>query len=349
MRQLLARRARPLLLAAATVLLLTGCVKLDVDLTVSDNDTVSGTYIIALDRSVLQLTGQDADQLYDQIAADFDPSGLPEGASAEIAKYDQDNFVGATLTVKNVPIADINDLGGTADPTSTNTFSLSHDGDEYHFRAVIDTSSSAVGESPISVPAQVTDSAEIRVKMTFPGEVTETNGSKDGTSVTWQPKLGETAELTATAKDSGGGSSGGGGSNALLVIAAVIAALVLIGVIVVVVLTHRQRPASVPPPPEPPSGPPPGLGSLAPPPSAAPSPFAPAPGTTPPPPPPPAAAAPAPGAAPPPPPPAPAPAPAAPAPPPPAPGPSPFAPLSPPSAPTPNAPAGGQPLPPPSA
>src|SRR6476620_378245 len=137
MRQLLARRARPLLLAAATMLLLTGCVKLDVDLTVGDNDTVSGTYIIAIDRSVLQLTGQDADQFYDQIASDFDTSGLPEGASAEIAKYDQDNFVGATLTVKNVPIDEINDIGGTPTQGTANSFSLTHDGDVYHFRAVI--------------------------------------------------------------------------------------------------------------------------------------------------------------------------------------------------------------------
>jgi len=73
----------------ATMLLLTGCVKLDVDLTVGDNDTVSGTYVIAVDRSVLQLTGQDADQFYDQLASEFDTSGLPEGASAEIAKYDR--------------------------------------------------------------------------------------------------------------------------------------------------------------------------------------------------------------------------------------------------------------------
>ena len=39
MHSLLARRLRLVLLAAATVLLLSGCVKLDVDLTVGDDDT----------------------------------------------------------------------------------------------------------------------------------------------------------------------------------------------------------------------------------------------------------------------------------------------------------------------
>ena len=83
MRSLLARRLRLVLLAGATVLLLTGCVKLDVDLTVGDNDTVSGTYIIAIDRSLLQLTGQDADSLYEQLSSGFDTSKLPAGATAD--------------------------------------------------------------------------------------------------------------------------------------------------------------------------------------------------------------------------------------------------------------------------
>lgn len=322
MRPPLARRSRLALLVAATVLFLTGCVKLDVDLTVGEGDTVSGTYILAIDRSVLQLTGQDADQFYNQLSSSLDTAALPEGASADVEKYDQDNFVGAKITVKNIPISELSDLGRTASAdsasasASTSTFTLTHDGDLYHFRAVIDTSSSALGNSPISIPAQVTSNAELRVKMTFPGEVTETNGSMSGTSVTWEPKLGDTAELTATAKDSGGSTGGGGSSNTLIVIVAVIAGLAVV-IVLLVLLLARGRRENAPPPPEPVLGPPPGLGSLgAPPPSAAP-----APPTTP--------SAPAPAAAPAPPPP---------------PAPSPFAP--PPSR---SPPAGGQPLPPPSA
>ena len=276
MRMLLGRRVRIIVVAGAALVLLTGCVKLDVDLTVGDNDTVSGTYIVAVDRSVLQLTGQDADQLYNQLASDFDTADLPEGASADIEKYDQDNFVGAEITVKDVPISEINNLGGTPAADSTSTFTLTHDGDLYHFRAVIDTSSSAAGESPISVPDQVTNSAELRVKMTFPGEVTETNGAKSGTSVTWEPKLGTTADLTATANDSGGssGGGGGGGGNRVLVIIAVIAGLALVAVVLISLLARSRR-ETAPPPPEPPSGPPPGLGTLGTPPPPAPSPFAP--------------------------------------------------------------------------
>ena len=278
MRSLLTRRLRVVALAAATVLLLTGCVKLDVDLTVGDNDTVSGTYILGIDRSLLQLTGQDADSLYQQLSSGFDTSTLPEGTTATASKYDQGDFVGAEVKIEHLPIASLNTLGGDTAQSTSSQFTLTHEGDLYQFHATLDTSSASAGASPISVPDSVTASAEIRIKMTFPGEVTETNGTKDGTSVTWEPKLGAAADLTATAKDSGGATGGGGGSNAWLVVLAIVAGLAVVAIIVVY-LVARSRREHAPPPPGPvePPGPPPGLGSLAPPtaPAASPPPAAP--------------------------------------------------------------------------
>ena len=275
MRQLFVGRLRVALLAAATLLVLTGCVKLDVDLTVSDNDRVSGTYIIAIQKSLLQLTGQDADGFYEQIASDFDSSDVPEGATVTTEKYDEGDFIGAQIKVDNVPIDQINDVGGgSTGTTGSNDLSLTHEGELYQFRATLDTSSTG-DQSPISVPGQVTESAEIRVKVTFPGEVTETNGSKDGTSVTWSPTLGESAVLTATAKDSGGGGSGDGGSNTVLVILAIVAGLAVV-VAIVVLLLARGRKEKPPPPQGPavPATPPPSLSSLAPPTTPVPSPPA---------------------------------------------------------------------------
>src|SRR5215204_1659520 len=136
MRQLFVGRLRVALLAAATLVVLTGCVKLDVDLTVSDNDRVSGTYIGGIQKSLLQLTGQDADAFYDQIVSDFDSADAPEGATVTTEK---------------------NDVGGgtSGSTTGANYFSLTHEGDLYQFRATLDTSS-AGDQAPISVPGQVT-------------------------------------------------------------------------------------------------------------------------------------------------------------------------------------------------
>jgi hypothetical protein len=146
MRQVLASRLRVALLAAATVLLLTGCIKLDMDLKVSQDGLVSGNYIVALDRSVIQLTGQNADQFYEQTAAGIDRSNLPPGASLDVAKYDEGDFVGAKVTFAGLPVDDLNDA--TPSGSDSSSFSLTHDGDLYNFRATLDTSPSAGGQSP---------------------------------------------------------------------------------------------------------------------------------------------------------------------------------------------------------
>jgi hypothetical protein len=267
----LARRVRLLLLAGATLLLLTGCVKLDVDLTVGSDDKVSGTYVIGIDKSLLQFTGQDGDALYDEITRDFDPTDVPAGATVSTEKYEDDTFVGARIKVENVPISEVNDVGAGATDAGSNDFTVTHEGDVYKFHATIDTSSDQA--SSISVPDSVTSSAEIRIKMTFPGEVTETNGNKDGSSVTWQPQLGQPAELTATAKDSGGGGSGGGGSNTWLIVLAIVLGLAVVAALLVFLLTRGRKGTPPPRVEEPvPTGPPPGLGTLAPPTPAAPPP-----------------------------------------------------------------------------
>src|SRR5215211_1011385 len=267
----LIRRLRVVLLAVATLLLLTGCVKLDIDLAVSGDDTVSGTYIIGIQKSLLQFTGQDADAFYQQITSDFDPSDLPEGAEVTPEKYDDGEFVGVKLVMDNVPISGLDDVSGNTSTSGSNEFSLTHEGDLYQFRATLDT---ATGDmSSVSVPRQVLDSAEIRIKLKYPGEVTETNGNKDGDTVTWEPKLGEGTTLTATAEDSGGADGGGGGSNTWLVIVAIIAGLAVVAAILILLLTRsRREEAPAPPNPPAPPGPPPGLGSLAPPVAAPPAP-----------------------------------------------------------------------------
>jgi len=285
--RIFARRLRLVAAAAASILLLTGCVKLDMNLTVSAKDTVSGTYIIAVDKALLQLANQDPDALYQQLTATIGQAPLPKGASIEAKKYDDGKFAGATITIDGVPISQMNKIGGTGTDTgdsSASNFSLTHDGDVFHFSATIDTSSSSQGDTDISIPASAASEAEIRVMMTFPGDVTETNGDKHGTSVTWAPAFGEKAVLTATAKDSGGSSSSGGSSgsstiNTWLIAIAIVAGLAVVIAVLVMLLVRNRRPT--PPPASTPTvqaqGPPPPLSSLAPPVPAAPAPALPPP------------------------------------------------------------------------
>jgi hypothetical protein len=74
-----ARRIGRLVGSTAMALLLAGCFKVDMDLEVAADNTVSGSAIIAVEDSLLELTGQDVDQLF----ADMDLSDLPPGSTAE--------------------------------------------------------------------------------------------------------------------------------------------------------------------------------------------------------------------------------------------------------------------------
>ena len=92
------RRIWRLLGCAAIALLLAGCFKVNMDLEVSADDMVSGTAVIAVDESLLELSGQSVDDLF----AEMDLSDLPEGSTAE--PYEEDGFVGQRITIEAVPL-----------------------------------------------------------------------------------------------------------------------------------------------------------------------------------------------------------------------------------------------------
>jgi hypothetical protein len=92
-------------------------------------------------------------------------------------------------------------------------------GDVFVVSGVLDMSGALSGATGgIGATGQeLLDSAEIRITMTFPGDVQEATGTIDGNSVTWAPEFGERLEISATASaiddgDAGEAGGGGGGS-----------------------------------------------------------------------------------------------------------------------------------------
>jgi hypothetical protein len=83
------------------------------------------------------------------------------------------------------------------------------------------------------------DGAELRVAMTFPGDVSESNGEIDGSTVVWEPEIGEKNDMTAVAKESSGLSLG-------LVAAIAGGAVLLLLVVAGSVLLARRRRSSRP-------------------------------------------------------------------------------------------------------
>jgi hypothetical protein len=215
----------------ALALLMSSCLKLDMNLNVSSDNTVSGTVVFAVEKSLLELAGQSFDQLLASSAPL--PSATP---GVTVADYEDDQFSGKQYTFDAVPLSEFSGDG-------SDNLSITRDGDVFHVSGVLDLSAvGATGASGLSGfdPSQFLQSAELSIKMTFPGEVTSSNGQVSGNTVTWVPKIGERTELQATASAVGGGSS----SNLLLWLI-IGGAVVLIAIVVGVVVSQRRSAPAV--------------------------------------------------------------------------------------------------------
>lgn len=239
-------------------LLLTGCLKLDMALTISSDDTVDGDLVFAVNKEIVELTGQSVDDLVGDASVPDDV----EGATQE--PYEDERFVGTRVTFDDVALADLQDR---ADPDA---LSIERRDDTFVVSGVMDLTAddADIEGNPFEDQiAEAFDTAELRIAITFPGEVLETNGRVDGTTVTWEPAFGERTELSAVASavagaggdaDAGSESTGetepSSGANVLLY---VLAGLVVAGMVVALILMARRRNVAAPSSPDPPDAQPP--------------------------------------------------------------------------------------------
>jgi hypothetical protein len=105
-------------------------------------------------------------------------------------------------------------------------------------------------DSPID-PSQFASTFDVEIKVTFPGEIISTNGTVDGTTVSWSPQMGETVTMEALAKaePAEGGilplsptSSSGGSSLLWPLLIGLLVAVLVAGVVAFLVMRGR-RPA----------------------------------------------------------------------------------------------------------
>ena len=186
-----ARRVGRLLGCAAIALLLAGCFKVNMDLEVAADNTVSGTAIIAVDESLLQLTGQNVDALF----ADMDLSDLPPGSTAE--EYREDGFVGQEITFADMPLDAFTGNNALSGSGTGEELNIVREGDEFRVTGGFDMSGEEFTSTEI--PEQFMDSFEFRISITFPGEVKSATGDIDGNTVTWEPTFGENTRVEAVA------------------------------------------------------------------------------------------------------------------------------------------------------
>jgi hypothetical protein len=172
----------------ALLLALAGCVSLDMDLSVSKGDTMSGAIVVAFDRKALTPFAS-SDDLLKQVERQNPLGRKPAHGTIEIQDYETDKLVGKKYVYADVPLSDFNAVSG---------LSIRHEGRRYRLDGELDLSGG--GDPRVDIGA-LTKTAAATVRIAFPGKVLSSNGEVTGKSVTWRPPFGEKATLTAEADD----------------------------------------------------------------------------------------------------------------------------------------------------
>ena len=221
---------------AAAVLLLSGCLKLDMQLTIRADDTVDGTIIMAFADEIAELAGTDPESLWEQEGEDLE-SDLPPGATQE--PYSEDGYTGTKVTFQDVPLSEL--TGG-----GTEGLMITRDGEEFVLEWDMDMAEG--GEELDDLSSSIFGSFDIRVSVTFPGPVRDHNGTLQGRTVTWEPTAGETTTMRAraSAESSGIGGVLDGGSFPWLLIFGVVfvVGLAVVTAILLVGRSRRAKPAA---------------------------------------------------------------------------------------------------------
>ncbi|WP_020387258.1 LppM family (lipo)protein [Kribbella catacumbae] len=178
-------RVRTALVIVACLVGLTGCVKLDADLKVNSNETVSGTMQIGIDKQLLTSSGQSIDAIREQVEKGIKQTAT-EGVTCEA--FQDDKYVGSNCTFDNVPFSKMGTSTGQG-------VGFRKDGDKF----VVTVKQANLGRNTGGATPVV------NFKITMPGKILEhDSGAKvDGRTATYDSldKLGNVS-LTSEAGSS---------------------------------------------------------------------------------------------------------------------------------------------------
>lgn len=177
----------------AAVAVLTGCVRLGVDIEISASDEVSGSVVIAaLDSfSDVVVDGED----WNRLLASY--TSVP---GARESGYDQDGYRGTEVSFDGVPIGDFSNPSVGPAPIV-----IVREGDRLEVEGSFDFSAFSPEDfgdaGTFTTRTVATDElGELYVRMTFPGEIVSTNGVIDEltNTISWRLRAGEPNQIRAS-------------------------------------------------------------------------------------------------------------------------------------------------------
>jgi len=212
---------RPLL-ALLTVFALSGCMKLQMDLSIDgEADAVSGSFIYAIDKQVLAMSGKPAEETFNSSVKDL--KQLPAGTRQEV--YDDGKFYGRKVFFDKTPFEKFN----RQDPGSPH---FEHRDGKYYFTMDLSGQNTGAGK-------QVLDQIEVKVSVTFPGKVIDRDNLAElhGKTVSWTVKMSAGHKFSAVSEE---------GSRVPWILVGVVGGifgLLVVAGIVVLALRMNRKPA----------------------------------------------------------------------------------------------------------
>ena len=185
------------MLVLGAMLLLTGCMKVQMDMTIHDDGTADINLITALSRDVMELDPDAPELSDDELVAGMLEDG--EGCEADESlsalrasdpvPYITDEWVGVSCTVDNVPLDEISEGDGLitqADGITSIALPLDDVNDQ--IESEVDANA-AMGdmEGMEALFEQIMSTFEIAMAVEAPGAVIEHNGTRvEGSTVIWE-------------------------------------------------------------------------------------------------------------------------------------------------------------------
>lgn len=197
--------------------LLSGCLRARMSMGITADDRATGEIIIATQGGV-------------QAPTLTPPRAIADRVSTR--PYNQDGYVGTQVFFSDLSFADLQQL----------TALTSAGGGQYRL-ALRRAGNTVTLDGSVNLTTLRAEGADVQLKINFPGNVTATNGAREGTGgVQWQLPAGETTALQASAVYDDPGTRGY--QNWILLVTV----LVLAAAALVVVMARKARTHAMPPP-----------------------------------------------------------------------------------------------------
>lgn len=180
------------LIAGFAALALSGCLRFSADVTLAPDNTVSGTFVVAVKDGSGEGYGMSDREFAEAIWEDY-PRATGLGDTT-ISDYGADGYTGVTVTFNDAPLA--------AFAPTPDAWGMTRDGDHFVVSGPSDAASGAVPnagdgeEGAFTGDISQLQDAQFTLAVTFPGKVVAANGNIEGRTVTWDLQHGP-AELSA--------------------------------------------------------------------------------------------------------------------------------------------------------